>query len=119
MNGLVSWVCHQFSGDVLWEAHFLLSLSALRSLLRRASATDNYRQFKLGHSGPCLHATESAASAATAQLNFHHHVAKLQSVPKKCLRQLSCAARIQDSIEILVALHTATRLPEGIQFVRR
>lgn len=50
MNGSVSGACQQICGDVLWDAHFLLSLFVLRSLLRRASATDNYRQFKLGHS---------------------------------------------------------------------
>lgn len=57
---------------MLIAAHFLLSLSVLRSLLRRASATDNYCQFKLGHSAQCLRAMKSAASTTTAQLNFHH-----------------------------------------------
>lgn len=67
---------------MLIAAHFLLSLSVLRSLLRKASATDNYFQFKLGHSAQCLHAMRSAASTTTAQLNFHHHFAKQQSATK-------------------------------------
>lgn len=70
MNDSVSRVCQQICGDVLWDAHFLLSVS-VHSVLCRDSATDNYGQFKLGHSAPCLHATKSAASTTTAQLNFH------------------------------------------------
>jgi len=76
MDGSVSGVCQQICSDVLWGVHFLLSLSTLCSLFFRAMATDKYHQFKLGHSTQCLHATRSAASTTTAQLNFS--VAKQQ-----------------------------------------
>lgn len=54
----------------------------LHSLLRRASVTDNYRQFKLGHGTQCVHATKSAASTTTTQLNSRHRFAKQQSATK-------------------------------------
>ena len=83
MNGSASWVCQQISADALWVACLLLRLCFVAPLKKRASATDNYRQFKPGHSALLLRATKSAASTATTQLNFHHRLAKQQSTTKK------------------------------------
>ena len=87
MNGSASWVCQQISADALWVARLLLCLCFLAPLKKkkRASAADNYRQFKPGQSAQLLRETKSAASTATTQLNFHHRLAKQQSTTKKNL----------------------------------